>query len=194
MVEEDKMRSILTLPLLQPVKTALVTVVFAVVTLIFTLAWSWRGMNPTMLPVSSHSNSRRMGINDNDGLYTRHILNTKARAVSLSMTRTLSSTPGDNTLFRRWSKAHNQPFTPAVRVRPCRTNLNLTVLGKRLDTCAVSQAVKLAKEEDIYMSVKTTSANHEGRILPDILTWFQTLNPKQVNVVEGHLYYVQSYM
>ena len=56
----------------------------------------------------------------------------------------------------------------------------LTVLGKPLDRCATSQAMQLAEEEDIYMSVKTASKNHASRMLPVLLTWLQTLQPKQV--------------
>ena len=57
---------------------------------------------------------------------------------------------------------------------------NLAVLGKPLDNCATSEAVKLAKEEDIYVSVKTASKNHIARMLPVLLTWLQTLKPQQV--------------
>ena len=59
-------------------------------------------------------------------------------------------------------------------------NPDATVLGRSLDICAASEAVKLAEEEDIYVSIKTASVNHERRILPDLLTWFQTLNPHRV--------------
>ena len=60
-------------------------------------------------------------------------------------------------------------------------NPNVTVLGKQLDICAASEAVKLAEEEDIFVSIKTASVNHVRRLLPDFLTWFQTINPQRVN-------------
>ena len=61
---------------------------------------------------------------------------------------------------------------------------NLTVLGKTVDRCATLQAVRLAEEEDIYVSIKTTSKNHVSRMLPVLLTWLQTLQPQQV--ILGH--------
>lgn len=57
---------------------------------------------------------------------------------------------------------------------------NLVVLGKPLDNCATLEGVKLAEEEDIYVSVKTASKNHVSRMLPVLLTWLQSLKPEQV--------------
>lgn len=59
---------------------------------------------------------------------------------------------------------------------------NLAVLGKPLDNCATLEAVKLAEEEDIYVSVKTASKNHVARMLPVLLTWLQTVKPQQVMI------------
>lgn len=67
---------------------------------------------------------------------------------------------------------------PAV-LKACNLS-HIKVLGKPLDRCATSEAVKLAEEEDIYVSIKSASVNHERRMLPDILTWLQTLQPHQV--------------
>lgn len=64
-------------------------------------------------------------------------------------------------------------------VRECNIS-NLTVLGRPLDKCATSEVANLAEKEDIYVSVKTTSKNHVSRMLPVLLTWFQTLHPEQV--------------
>ena len=64
--------------------------------------------------------------------------------------------------------------------RSCSEVSNLKVLGKPLDRCATSKAVKMADEEDFYVSVKTTTRNHVSRMLPLLLTWFQTLQPKRV--------------
>ena len=73
-----------------------------------------------------------------------------------------------------------QPVLPTNQTTPCR-NPNLVVLGRSLDTCAASEAVKLAEEEDLYVSIKTTSKNNSTRMLTVLLTWLQTMNPKQVN-------------
>ena len=64
--------------------------------------------------------------------------------------------------------------------RSCSVVSNLKVLGKPLDRCATSKAVKMVEEEDIYVSVKTTYRNHVKRMLPVLLTWFQTLQPERV--------------
>ena len=68
--------------------------------------------------------------------------------------------------------------TPACNVS------NLTVLGRPLDRCATLEVANLAQEEDIYVSVKTSYKNHVSRMLPVLLTWFQTLHPQQVTFTE----------
>ena len=85
-----------------------------------------------------------------------------------------------NKSFVTVSLSPSLPRTLAPVEGSCSLVSSLKVLGKSLDRCATSRAVKLAQEEDIYVSVKTTSRNHVSRMLPILLTWFQTLQPEQV--------------
>ena len=62
-------------------------------------------------------------------------------------------------------------------------NPDVTVLGRPLDICAASEAVKLVEEEDIYFSIKTAGKNNVTRMLPVLLTWFQTIKPNRVSYV-----------
>ena len=160
-----------SLQVFHPIKTGLVVAVIMTVTLLLTVEWKGLGViNPTMLPTAaSQDSSPNFYDSDSDVAYSH--------APDLSPTptahnhRPLVTTPRQKT----------EPL--ATPPHPCTNPINLTVLGRPLDRCAASEAVKLAEEEDIYVSIKTASVNHESRILPDLLTWFQTLNPKQVYIV-----------
>ena len=67
-------------------------------------------------------------------------------------------------------------------------NPDVTVLGRPLDICAASEVVKLVEEEDIYFSVKTAGKNNVTRMLPVLLTWFQTVKPNRVSCTCYSLY------
>ena len=101
------------------------------------------------------------------------------RPYSHTVDLTTSTTPGDNVAVAA---------EPAVVAKTDRSpkddscvNPNVTVLGRPLDICAASEAVKLVEEEDIYFSVKTAGKNNITRMLPVLLTWFQTIKPNRVN-------------
>ena len=80
---------------------------------------------------------------------------------------------------------HRSLATPSIQSvtsveRSCSMVSNMKVLAKPLDRCATYKSVKMVEEEDIYVSIKTTSRNHASRMLPVLLTWLQTLRPKRV--------------
>ena len=66
-------------------------------------------------------------------------------------------------------------LSPAT-VRPqCRpVGVPISVLGRRPERCV------LTGEDDIYVSIKTTSINYETRLPIILLTWLQSVRPEQV--------------
>ena len=69
---------------------------------------------------------------------------------------------------------------PSVKVQCCTVNQDVKVLGRVLDRCATEEAARLAVEEDIYVSVKTTARYHDRRMLPILQTWFQVVPADRV--------------
>ena len=65
----------------------------------------------------------------------------------------------------------------------CTINQDLKVLGRVLDRCSTEEAARLAVEEDIYVSVKTTARYHSNRMLPSLQTWFQSLPADRVIII-----------
>ena len=99
---------------------------------------------------------------------------------TVQMIRSSAQGDGNHSGDHRSLAAPPTPNVISVEPYSCSAVSNLKVLGKPLDRCATSKAVKMVEEEDIYVSVKTTSRNHVRRVLPILLTWFQTLQPKRV--------------
>ena len=64
----------------------------------------------------------------------------------------------------------------------CSVNQDLKVLGKVLDRCSTKETSKLIIEEDVHISVKTTSRFHSDRVLPNLQTWFQAVPVDRVSV------------
>ena len=177
--------NVITHQLLQQVKNALILSVF--ITCIVLLTVGWKNMDQTGLDgalvrprtyvYTSLEPSPRGW--ERDYIYTKD-----------SQSFSLASSPEPTCTRKSTSTAVQPQQTPTAsksqdllvsnQGTPSCNNPNATVLGRPLDRCAASEAVKLAEEEDIYVSVKTTARNHKGRILPDLLTWFQTLNPQRV--------------
>lgn len=148
-----------SIQVLQPVKTALIVSVLVTIAVLMIVGWKGAGLQmPVMRPTARQ---------------------TQSAAVNQS---SRSTSPHDTSTHRHSnsSSALNQISSPRrLQVEPCR-NPDIQVLGKKLDTCAASEAVRLAEEEDIYFSIKTTARNHVSRMLPVLLTWLQAVNPKQV--------------
>ena len=67
------------------------------------------------------------------------------------------------------------------KVQRCIVDQDVKVLGRVLDRCATEKAARLAVEEDIYVSMKTTARYHDIRVLPALQTWFQTVPADRVS-------------
>ena len=149
--------------LLQQVKNALVISVF--ITCIVLMTVGWKNMDQT-----------------GDGAFVRprtYIYTKDSKSFSLAPSPEPTNTRTAVQPQQTPTASKSQDLLVSNQGTSC-NNPNATVLGRPLDRCAASEAVKLAEEEDIYVSIKTTARNHESRILPDLLTWFQTLNPQRV--------------
>lgn len=106
----------------------------------------------------------------------------------------LRQTPPTDSSHLQWQKSEDtlvhvhlvqMPSSPLCTPTPHASNL--MVLGKRMEKCIpslTSQSVASKSEEftqnDIYITIKTTQANHISRLRPLLLTWLQTVQPEQV--------------
>ena len=72
------------------------------------------------------------------------------------------------------------PLPPAEHLQCSRSSTRVSLGGRLLDRCSALEAAKMAQDEDIYVSVKTTPKYHSPRMLPILQTWFQTLPANQV--------------
>ena len=154
--------------LLRPLKSALLIVVLVTVALVLTVGWRGKRILSAGRPAVYQSGMTNSPSNN----YISDLL--------IYHNLTPSSSPFID-------QAVQPSVSTQAAAQPC-TNPDLRVLGKPLDRCAASEAVKLAEEEDIYVSVKTTARNHESRMLPILLSWFQTIKPQRV--CENLIYYV----
>ena len=88
----------------------------------------------------------------------------------------------DSTAFVKVTHQTTEEASPWTKSQPpaCTINEDLKVLGRVLDRCSTEEAARLAVEEDIYVSVKTTPKYHSKRMLPVLQTWFQSLPADRV--------------
>ena len=91
--------------------------------------------------------------------------------------------PAETTQEKTSTWTESQPLSTTKRQDPAVTvNPQHSVLGRVLERCPTEEAAKLAVEEDIYVSVKTTARYHSERMLPILQTWFQSLPADRVNL------------
>ena len=157
----------------QQLNCVLIAVVLVTCILVTLAGWKWIGVLTQRPSVRNHQQS-------SSNFFSSLASNTAPTVnQSKSLTEAASRPAVPQSENPRKPATLQIPLMSAEQLQ-CTVDSQVSLGGKALDRCAALEAAKLAQDEDIYVSVKTTPKYHSPRMLPILQTWFQTLPANQV--------------